>query len=283
MAAVFAVLLLGLLAPAAAAAAAAATAPPAPSCDDVITPLRRDQADKALGSWVLVGSVTDEKKGLLPQLSSSLMELSLSEDNSSFTYIERNGFVNGSCVWYHIVGDITDDANLTVRLHTMVREQGGVETTTRGFIGHITLFQSCPSCPEDRLTSYYSGVYDPADSNSTNVQFTLNYRRAGEHQDLEALKEVPLSTRQQAECLNMTEITGEYSYDGVTGCGTDRIAKASRLVLGTPTEESRERGRNGYGKVRVTPTFGGGNATRPTPLRSDPFRTLKWKRATSVE
>ena len=26
---------------------------------------------------------------------------------------------NGSCVWYHIVGDITDDANLTVRLHTM--------------------------------------------------------------------------------------------------------------------------------------------------------------------
>ncbi|XP_030202592.1 uncharacterized protein LOC115535473 isoform X7 [Gadus morhua] len=208
MAAVFAVLLLGLLAPATAAAA--------PSCDDVVTPLRRDQADKALGSWVLVGSVTDEKTGLLPQISSSLVELSLSEDNSSFTYIERNGFVNGSCVWLHIVGDITDDANLTVRLHTMVREQGGVEITTRGFIGHIILFQSCPSCPEDRLTSYYSGVYDPTDSNSTDVQFIMNYRRAGEHQDLEALKEVPLSTIQQAVCLNMTEITGEYTYDGVS-------------------------------------------------------------------
>ena len=47
---------------------------------------------QALGSWVLVGSVTDEKTGLLPQISSSLVELSLSEDNSSFTYIERNGF-----------------------------------------------------------------------------------------------------------------------------------------------------------------------------------------------
>ncbi|XP_059900006.1 uncharacterized protein LOC132451443 [Gadus macrocephalus] len=210
MAAVFAVLLLGLLAP------AAAAAPPAPSCDDVITPLRRDQADKALGSWVLVGSVTDEKIGLLPQLSSSLMELSLSEDNSSFTYIERNGFVNGSCLWLHIVGNITDNANLTVRLHTMVREQDGVEITTREVFGQITLFQSCPSCPEDRLTSHYSGMYDPADSNSTNVQFIMNYRRAGQHQDLEALKEVPLSTRQQAACLNMTEITGEYSYDGVT-------------------------------------------------------------------
>ena len=41
--------------------------------------------------------------------------------------------------------------------------------------------------------------------------------RAGEHQDLEALKEVPLSTIQQAVCLNMTEITGEYTYDGVSG------------------------------------------------------------------
>jgi hypothetical protein len=56
-----------------------------------------------------------------------------------------------------------------------VREQGGVEITTRGFIGHIILFQSCPSCPEDRLTSYYSGVYDPTDSNSTDVQFIMNY------------------------------------------------------------------------------------------------------------
>ncbi|XP_056438655.1 uncharacterized protein LOC130375639 [Gadus chalcogrammus] len=211
MAAVFAVLLLGLLA-----AAAAAAAPPAPSCDDVITPLRRDQADKVLGSWVLVGSVTDEKIGLLPQLSSSFMELSLSEDNSSFTYSERNGFVNGSCLWLHIVGNITDNANLTVRLHTMVREQDGVEITTREVFGQITLFQSCPSCPEDRLTSHYSGMSDPADSNSTNVQFIMNYRRAGQHQDLEALKEVPLSTRQQAACLNMTEITGEYIYDGVT-------------------------------------------------------------------
>ncbi|XP_030202597.1 uncharacterized protein LOC115535475 [Gadus morhua] len=215
MAAVFAVLLLGLLAPATAAADPAPAAA-APSCDDVVTPLRRDQADKALGSWVLVGSVTDEKIGLLPQLSSSLMELSLSEDNSSFTYIERNGFVNGSCLWLHIVGNITDNANLTVRLHTMVREQDGVEITTREVFGHITLFQSCPSCPEDRLTSYYSGVSDPADSNSTDVQFIMNYRREGQHQDLEALKEVPLSTRQQAACLNMTEITGEYSYDGDT-------------------------------------------------------------------
>ena len=47
---------------------------------------------QALGSWVLVGSVTDEKTGLLPQLSSSFMELSMSEDNSSFTYSERNEF-----------------------------------------------------------------------------------------------------------------------------------------------------------------------------------------------
>ena len=74
---------------------------------------------QALGSWVLVGSVTDEKTGLLPQLSSSLMELSLSEHNISFTYIERNKFVDTSCLWLHVVGDITDDANLTVSLHTM--------------------------------------------------------------------------------------------------------------------------------------------------------------------
>ena len=47
---------------------------------------------QALGSWVLVGSVTDEKTGLLPQVSNSFMELSLSEDNSSFVYIERNKF-----------------------------------------------------------------------------------------------------------------------------------------------------------------------------------------------
>ena len=45
---------------------------------------------QALGSWVLVGVVTDRKTGL-PLPASSFMELSLSEDNSSFTYIERNG------------------------------------------------------------------------------------------------------------------------------------------------------------------------------------------------
>ncbi|CAL8235989.1 unnamed protein product [Boreogadus saida] len=61
--------------------------------------------------------------------------------------------------------------------------------------------------------------------------------------------------------------------------GSDRKGAASRLVFGTPTEESREGGQNGYGKVRVTPTFGGGNATRSAPLRSGPFRTLQWKRA----
>ena len=47
---------------------------------------------QALGSWVLVGSVTDEQMGLLPRLVNSFMEYSLSEDNSSFIYIERNKF-----------------------------------------------------------------------------------------------------------------------------------------------------------------------------------------------
>ncbi|XP_059900005.1 uncharacterized protein LOC132451442 [Gadus macrocephalus] len=211
MAAVFAVLLLGLLA-----AAAAADVPAAPSCDDVITPLRRDQADKALGSWVLVGFVTDKKTGLLHKLSSAFLELSLSEDNSSFTSIERIRLGNEQCSWVRVMGNITDDANLTLRLHTMVLELGGVETTPQEVFGQITLFQSCPSCPEDRLTSYYRGVDNPTDSNSPAVQFIMNYRREGKHQDLEALKEVPLSTRQQAACLNMTEITGEDSYDGVS-------------------------------------------------------------------
>ncbi|XP_059900007.1 uncharacterized protein LOC132451444 isoform X1 [Gadus macrocephalus] len=208
MAAVFAVLLLGLL-------AAAADVPAAPSCDDVITPLRRDQADKTLGSWVLVGVVTDRKMGL-PLPASSFMELSLSEDNSSFTYMEWNGLGNEPCNRFRIMGNITDDANLTLRLHTMDLGLGGVETTPQEVFGQITLFQSCPSCPEDRLTSYYRGVDNPTDSNSPAVQFIMNYRREGKHQDLEALKEVPLSTRQQAACLNMTEITGEDSYDGVS-------------------------------------------------------------------
>ncbi|XP_059899995.1 uncharacterized protein LOC132451440 isoform X2 [Gadus macrocephalus] len=213
MAAVFAVLLLGLLA-----AAAAADVPAAPSCDDVITPLRRDQADKALGSWVLVGVVTDRKTGL-PLPASSFMELSLSEDNSSFTYMERNGLGNEPCNRFRIMGNITDDANLTLRLHTLVPLCAAVSElgSPRECFGLITLFQSCPSCPEDRLTFNYRGGDNPTDSNSTAVQFVMNYRREGEHQDLEALKEVPLSTRQQAACLNMTEITGEYSYDGVTG------------------------------------------------------------------
>ncbi|XP_030202583.1 uncharacterized protein LOC115535471 isoform X1 [Gadus morhua] len=215
MAAVFAVLLLGLLAPATAAADPAAAAPPAPSCDDVITPLRRDQADKASGSWVLVGFITD-KRALLLHPSSSFLELSLSEDNSSFTYIERIRFGNEPCYWLRIMGNIMDDANLTLRFNSMVLELGSGESTPWEVLGQITLFQSCPSCPEDQLTFDYSAVYDPADSHSTEFRFIKNYRREGEHQDLEALKEVPLSTRQQAACLNMTEITGEYTYDGVS-------------------------------------------------------------------
>ena len=34
-----------------------------------------------------------------------------------------------------------------------------------------------------------------------------------------------------------------------------------------------------YGSVRVTPTFGGGNAIRAAPLRTEPTRTLRWKHA----
>jgi hypothetical protein len=45
---------------------------------------------QASGSWVLVGFITD-KRALLLHPSSSFLELSLSEDNSSFTYIERSG------------------------------------------------------------------------------------------------------------------------------------------------------------------------------------------------
>ncbi|CAL8404108.1 unnamed protein product [Boreogadus saida] len=56
---------------------------------------------------------------------------------------------------------------------------------------------------------------------------------------------------------------------------------ASGLVLGTATEESREWGRNGYGKVRVTASRPLLEVeTRPDPYLSDPFRTLQWKRAT---
>ena len=32
-----------------------------------------------------------------------------------------------------------------------------------------------------------------------------------------------------------------------------------------------------YGSVRITSTFGGGNATRAAPLQTEPTRTLRWK------
>ena len=51
--------------------------------------------------------------------------------------------------------------------------------------------------------------------------------------------------------------------------------------LSAPTEEYCENSLAQYGSVRVTPTFGGGNAIGAAPLATEPTRTLRWKRAIS--
>ena len=44
----------------------------------------------------------------------------------------------------------------------------------------------------------------------------------------------------------------------------------------TPTEEYCEMSTAQYGSVRITPTFGGGNANRVAPLQTEPTRNLRW-------
>ena len=47
--------------------------------------------------------------------------------------------------------------------------------------------------------------------------------------------------------------------------------------LSTPTEEYCETSTAQYGSIRVTATFGGGNANRAAPLHTEWTRTLRWK------
>jgi hypothetical protein len=61
------------------------------------------------------------------------------------------------------------------------------------------------------------------------------------------------------------------------GC-VARVFRHPFRHLSTPTEEYWRRGQIEYGSVRVTPTFGGGNAIRTAPLWTEPCHTLQWKR-----
>ncbi|CAL8293053.1 unnamed protein product [Merluccius merluccius] len=205
MAVFYGAILLGLL--------VVTSAAPAPSsnCTDVVTPLPSSQLDKIFGSWVLVGGMSNE--GLLPMLNNSHMEMSLSEDNSSVIYIEENMFNNGSCVWFSIVGKPMESSNLTMELSSVLREADGVVVSPKTG-GKLSYYQNCPACEDFQLTVLYTD--DTKQTNNTSAEwFVLNYRREGKH--LEGLIDVPQNTMDQAECLQMTDNTGLFTYDGVSG------------------------------------------------------------------
>uniref|UniRef100_UPI003AADBD08 saxitoxin and tetrodotoxin-binding protein 2-like n=1 Tax=Centroberyx gerrardi TaxID=166262 RepID=UPI003AADBD08 len=160
------------------------------------------------GNWVLVGGVADFPFGsqMVGNVSSSHVELQLSQDNKTVIYNERNMHLDKSCTTYYSNNTVVDSTSSSLRLiiDFFFKEKDGA-VSVYDDSGRVELYQTDPDC----LLMVYSGTYE-----GTPGRYLLSYRREGKHQDAEELK-VALGTHQKhAECLKFAG-DGHFNYDGV--------------------------------------------------------------------
>merc|ERR1719369_2760209 len=101
---------------------------------------------------------------------------------------------------------VIDSQSVSLSDISYVREAGGVQAE-RSDPDRVFFYQAfCPDC----LIMLYQGA-----TSGTLGRYLMFYRRAGTHQNVEALTAAQESNRNQAECLKF-ELTPHYVYDGKT-------------------------------------------------------------------
>ncbi|XP_026155815.1 saxitoxin and tetrodotoxin-binding protein 1-like [Mastacembelus armatus] len=181
------------------------TAPDGEECDHVKTRLPTKDLHKIFGDWVLVWSVCDYQQGwdLLPNVSSSHVELRLLPDNKTIMLNERNLYLDKSCSNYilnmSMPSDPSDTQHPPLQSHAATVERDGV-VQPFNYSSEMDFYETCSDC---LLLIYRSSL----------GRFLLSYRREGHHSDAEQLRAAHDAHRKQAECLGLPH-DKPFSYDG---------------------------------------------------------------------
>ncbi|XP_074469152.1 saxitoxin and tetrodotoxin-binding protein 1-like isoform X2 [Sebastes fasciatus] len=169
-------------------------------CDD-LKMVAKEDLHKSYGHWVLVWAAADHQEGsdLLPNVSSSFVELHLLPDNNTVMFTERNLFLDKTCVNYFINMSMDDSDNHTVHTNdAMVEKDGNFSTYNES--GDVDFYETCPDC----LMMVY---------NSAAGRYLLNYRSEGHHQDVEQMKANQAGHQKHAKCLGFPQ-DNPFIYDG---------------------------------------------------------------------
>ncbi|KAM6973899.1 saxitoxin and tetrodotoxin-binding protein 1-like [Tautogolabrus adspersus] len=171
-------------------------------CDGLNKTVPAKDLHKIYGDWVLVWSVTNHQEGLdlLPNISSSHVELKLLPDNNTVLFLERNKFLNESCNRYDINMTMpTDPEQDTLYASSATVENDGVATEYNEK-GEAQFFETCQDCMAMLYRAKAEG-------------FLLLYKREGNHQDVEKMKEDHSNHKKLADCMGFPqEII--FTYDG---------------------------------------------------------------------
>ncbi|KAM6973898.1 saxitoxin and tetrodotoxin-binding protein 1-like [Tautogolabrus adspersus] len=158
-------------------------------------------------NWVLVEAFTDYPAGvmLLSGANSSLVEMSLNNDNKTFLFVERN-IVNEKCLTFYVNMSVPDPeaSNLTLQLLGPGVQDFDGKVSPYNDEGKLNAYQSCPHC----LLIIYSGVFE-----GTPGRMLLIYRQEGKHLDTEELTAAQSVHREIAECLKFM-VPSHFKYDG---------------------------------------------------------------------
>uniref|UniRef100_A0A672YRG7 Apolipoprotein M n=1 Tax=Sphaeramia orbicularis TaxID=375764 RepID=A0A672YRG7_9TELE len=160
---------------------------------------------KVYGDWVLVWAVSDNPKGheLLPNVSSSHVEMKLRPDNKTIEYNERNVYLGNICASYFLNLTIPDDDHEYYSpIHAgAIEEKDGVRKMLNDS-AKVHFLESCDDC--------MTMIYD----SETYGRYLLIYRRDGHHRDVEQMKAHQASHEKLAKCLHFP-LEHVFIYDGV--------------------------------------------------------------------
>ncbi|KAK9527088.1 hypothetical protein VZT92_015750 [Zoarces viviparus] len=152
---------------------------------------------KVYGDWVMVWCVADHQEAWdqMQNISSSHVEFRLHQDNSTVLFIEGNLLTNKTCSYYFMNFTAADGGNNMMDIAAATVKDSDLNEWVQ-----IDFYESCPECLM-MVYKYPAG------------RFMMNYRKDGDHQDVEKLNSYHGELRKMAECLGFPH-DKPFSYDG---------------------------------------------------------------------
>ncbi|XP_075867844.1 saxitoxin and tetrodotoxin-binding protein 1-like [Nelusetta ayraudi] len=177
-------------------------APTGPNCDGLNRTVSQDELHKVNGHWVLVYSVSHgvNAEALLTNLTSSHVDITLDQDNTTITYHEKN--LHGEvCTTFSTNLTVTSkNDSYEISTNYALLEKNGIVTIDNA-TEHVQVFESCA----DSLVLLFIGEGDG--------HYLLIYRREGHHQNLEQQRTSHSDYDKLVECVNIPQ-GRKYIYDG---------------------------------------------------------------------